>query len=77
MTTALLSHARRNLIAYLALFVALGGTSYAAVNLPPNSVGGKQLKKNAVTSKKVKNGSLLRVDFKGATAASVGDGKRG
>jgi hypothetical protein len=47
-----------------ALFVALGGTSIAAVTaLPRNSVGTAQLKRNAVTSAKVKNGSLLRVDF--------------
>jgi hypothetical protein len=35
---------RKNLIAYLALFVALGGTSYAAVSLPGNSVGTRQLR---------------------------------
>ena len=28
------SHLRGNAVAYLALFVALGGTSYAAINLP-------------------------------------------
>lgn len=28
-------------IAYLALFVALGGTAYAATQLPKNSVGPK------------------------------------
>jgi hypothetical protein len=33
----LLTHARDNAIAYLALFVALGGTSYAAIKLPRNS----------------------------------------
>ena len=46
-------------IACVALIVALGGTGYAAVTLPANSVGTAQLKKNAVTSLKVKNGSLL------------------
>ena len=51
-------------IASLALIVALGGTSYAAIKLPANSVGTKQLKKNAVTGAKVKNGSLLAGDFK-------------
>jgi hypothetical protein len=51
-------------IASIALIVALGGTSYAAVTLPANSVGTAQLKNNAVTSLKVKNGSLLRGDFK-------------
>jgi hypothetical protein len=51
-------------ISLTALFVALGGTSYAAVSLPKNSVGAKQLKSSAVTSTKVKNGSLLLKDFK-------------
>ena len=63
-----------NVVACLALFVALGGSSVAAVSLSKNSVGPKQLKKgavhnsdlgkNAVTSTKVKNRSLLRRDFK-------------
>lgn len=52
-------------IACIALGVALGGTSVAAIQaLPKNSVGTKQLKKNAVISSKVKNRSLLAVDFK-------------
>jgi hypothetical protein len=51
-------------IAIVALIVALGGTGYAAIKLPANSVGTTQLKSNAVTSVKVKNGSLLRADFK-------------
>lgn len=42
-------------ISLVALFVALGGTSYAAFSLPANSVGSKQLKKNAVITKKIKN----------------------
>ena len=53
-------------IASLALLVALGGTSVAAVSItiPRASVGNPQLKNNAVTSNKVRNGSLLGVDFK-------------
>jgi hypothetical protein len=51
------------LVALLALFVALGGSSYAALKLPKNSVGNKQLKKNAVTGPKVKAGSLRLSDF--------------
>ena len=51
-------------VASIALVVALGGTSYAAVVLPANSVGTKQLKANAVTSAKVLNGSLMKADFK-------------
>jgi hypothetical protein len=38
--------------------VALGGTSYAAFNLPKNSVGTTQLKNNAVTNKKIANGAV-------------------
>ena len=49
-------------LAGVALVVALGGTSYAAVVLPANSVGTAQLKPNAVTSAKVLNGSLLKAD---------------
>jgi hypothetical protein len=52
-------------IACLALVVALSGTSYAdIVRLPFNSVGTAQLRRNAVVSSKVRDGSLLAVDFK-------------
>lgn len=51
-------------VAYLGLFIALGGVSYAAITLPDKSVGTRHLKKNAVVSSKVKNGSLLRNDFR-------------
>ncbi|MFL5817895.1 MAG: hypothetical protein ACJ76L_09855 [Conexibacter sp.] len=52
-------------LAIVALFVALGGSSYAAVNvLPKASVGTPQLKPSAVNSKKVQDGSLLVKDFK-------------
>jgi hypothetical protein len=52
------------LVALLALFVALGGSSYAAVKLGRNSVGPRQLKPNSVSSPKVKSGSLLLSDFR-------------
>lgn len=52
------------LVALISLLVALGGSAYAAINLPANSVGTKQLKNNAVISDKVKDGSLLVKDFK-------------
>jgi len=50
-------------IATIALLVALAGTGYAATALPANSVGNRQLQNNAVTSSKVKDHSLLKVDF--------------
>ena len=48
-----LTFIRRNAIALCALFVALGGTSYAALSLPPGSVGTRQLKNRAVTAAKL------------------------
>jgi hypothetical protein len=48
----------------MALFIALGGGAYAATKISKNSVGTAQLKSNAVISSKVKNRSLLAVDFK-------------
>jgi hypothetical protein len=53
-----------NVMATIAVFLALGGGAYAAFKLPKNSVGTKQLKANAVNSAKVKNRSLLARDFK-------------
>ncbi len=71
-------------VAVLALFVALGGTGYAALKLPKNSVSTKQLKKgavknadigaNAVTGPKVKRGSLTASDFR---AGSLPQGPKG
>ena len=38
-----------NVMSMIAVAIALGGTSYAALKLPKNSVGSNQIKKNAVT----------------------------
>lgn len=45
-------------VACIALAVALGGTSYAAIKLPRNSVGTKQLKKASVTAPKLATKSV-------------------
>jgi hypothetical protein len=42
-----------NVVACIALFVALGGVGYAATQLPKNSVGTRQLKNGAVTAAKI------------------------
>jgi hypothetical protein len=60
-----------NVMATIAVFIALGGSGYAAVKLPKNSVGPKQLRANAVTSSKVKRGSLLSSDFKASQRAGL------
>jgi Collagen triple helix repeat (20 copies) len=66
MLASVMAHARRNLVAYVALLFALGGTSYAASTtlLPANSVGTRQ----------VINHSLLKKDFK---AGQLPRGRRG
>jgi len=58
-------------IATLALFVALGGTSYAAVALAPNSVGSAQIKDGAVQSSDIKDGAVSSDDI--ANGAIGGD----
>jgi len=45
-------------VACIALAVALGGTSYAAIKLPRNSVGTAQLRKNAVVASKLSTRSV-------------------
>ena len=60
-----------NVIACLALFVALGGASYAATALPNNSVGTKQLKKNAVTAVKIKDGAVTGAKINLTTLGTV------
>jgi hypothetical protein len=47
-----------NVMATLAVFIALGGGALAALRIPANSIGTKQLQRAAVTGAKVKEGSL-------------------
>ena len=56
-------------VACLALLVALGGTSYAAIKLPRNSVGNIQLKRGAVTGIKVRSNTL--------TGTQINEGRLG
>jgi hypothetical protein len=45
-------------MATLAVFIALGGSAYAAFRVPPHSVGTRQLKASAVTTGKVANEAI-------------------
>jgi hypothetical protein len=70
-------HLRGNAVAYLALFVALGGSSYAAINLPAGSVGPRQIRNHSITPIKfdpTKIGASVRywavVDGNGRVLAS-------
>jgi hypothetical protein len=60
-----------NVMATIAVFVALGGASYAAIKLPKNSVGSKQIKKNAITAAKVKNEAITPAKLNGASKAAL------
>jgi hypothetical protein len=48
-------------VALIALFVALGGSGYAAVKIKNGSLPGKKLKRNSVTGKQVKESTLATV----------------
>ena len=61
---SLTKYLRRHHIGLLALFIALGGTSVAAVGLAKDSVGAKQLKPGAVRSEEIRDRSLLAKDFR-------------
>ncbi|MEA2144767.1 MAG: hypothetical protein QOG59_354 [Solirubrobacteraceae bacterium] len=77
-------HIRGNAVGYVALFTAMGGTSYAAVTLAPGSVKTNALANGAVTHAKlarnsvgsanVRNHSLVASDFK---AGALAFGARG
>jgi hypothetical protein len=57
-----------NVVATLALIIAIGGASaFAASQLGKNSVGAKQLKPNAVTTAKIKNEAVVGVKVKKGT----------
>jgi hypothetical protein len=65
-------------VALVALLVALAGTSVAAVTaLPNNSVGTAQLKSNAVTSAKIKNGQVKPSDLSASAKTSGPQGPPG
>jgi hypothetical protein len=84
MPSRIFAHFRGNAVAYVALFVALGGSSYAAVQLAPGSVRSRalaqgavtktKLAKNSVTSASIVNGSLTSKDFK---AGAIVNGLKG
>jgi hypothetical protein len=63
-------------VAVVALILALGGTSYAALTLPRNSVGATQLRTGAVRSSEVKDRSLQVADLSRRARSSL-RGERG
>lgn len=53
-----------NVMATVAVFIALGGASWAAVKIPADSVGSKQLKDDSVGGPEIKNGVVGTKDLK-------------
>jgi hypothetical protein len=70
-----------NVMATIAVFIAVGGTSYAAIALPPNSVGGRELKpkavgasdirSNAVRSRAIRDGAVRPRDLAKSTKSRL------
>jgi len=58
-----------NVMATVAVILALGGSAYAAIHLKKNSVGARQLKRNSVTNVKIANGAV--------NGAKIADGSVG
>jgi hypothetical protein len=66
-----------NVVATVALVIALGGASaLAATHLAQNSVGPRQLRKNAVTSAKIKDGAVTGAKIKLSTLGTVPTAQR-
>ena len=66
-----------NTMSCIAVFVAMGGTGYAAVKIPRNSVGAAQIKTNGVASSEVKNGALRAIDFRAGELPAGAKGDKG
>src|SRR3954469_7950210 len=65
-----------NVVATLALFVALGGSSYAAVtltgrNIKDSSLTGRDVKDKSLTGRDVRNGSIEKEDLDPSLPASL------
>ena len=69
MPRRLLDYFRANAIGITALFVALGGTSYAAIAIPAGSVGTRQLHNGAVTGSKLAKNAVSAVNLNPASIA--------
>ncbi len=60
-----------NVMSTLCFFLLLGGGAYAAIKLPKNSVGTKQIKNNAVTGAKIKKGTITGTNINLAKLGTV------
>ena len=69
-STRVYAHIRSNIVAYLALFLALTGVSYAAT-LSPNSITSRSIKNGQVKSPDIRDGAVANADLAdGAVSAA-------
>jgi hypothetical protein len=71
-----------NVMATIAVFIALGGSSYAAItvtgkNVKNGSLTGKDIKNSSLTTSDMKNRSLLSKDFKAGQLPAGAQGPQG
>jgi hypothetical protein len=66
-----------NVVSSCALFVALGGTGYAALTIPRDSIKARQIARGAVGTSEVRNQSLRRQDFARGQLRAGPTGPRG
>ena len=66
-----------NVTSMLALFIALGGSAYAAAQLPANSVGKSQIRSSAVGKSEAATGSVGRSEVRSSAIGTkeIRDGK--
>src|SRR4051794_23504384 len=68
-----------NVVSLLALFVALGGTTYAAASLPSDSVGSLQIRTDGVGKSEIRSGAVGRseVSTSGVAKSEIATGAVG
>lgn len=71
-TLSVISHLRRHILAYIALFIALSGSALAATKLAKNSVGRNQIRNHAVTYQKLDSTAVSGVLGRIVLAGAVG-----
>lgn len=67
-----------NVMATVAVFIALGGTSYAVTQLPRDSVGASQIRENAVGASEVRSNAIRSGEVRNGSLrlADLGDSTR-
>jgi hypothetical protein len=71
MWAAVASHVRHNIIGYVALFIALSGTAYAATALPKNSVTSATIVNGAVKTADLANSAVTESKLDPAVVSSL------